>query len=220
MILMSGALLGDVPFKTVYLHGLVLDKDGKKMSKSLGNIIDPVEGIEKFGADAVRMALLSGTGAGNDTNISENKIKGYKHFANKIWNISRFVLENTKNVNMNVEYVKEDAAIRKRFEDLILKNVTKDIEAYRLHLATEIIYQYTWHEFADIILTHSKTTFLDGTDEEKESKKKLLISIFIDTLKLLHPFMPFITEEIWGMLQKSPSKKDGLLLVAEWPFKM
>tara|TARA_Y100000294_G_scaffold176721_1_gene199844 strand:- start:1329 stop:1970 length:642 start_codon:yes stop_codon:yes gene_type:complete len=212
MVLMSGFHLGELPFKNVILHGIVRDRQGRKFSKSLGNGIDPLEIIEKYGADALRMGLIVGAAPGNDVKFDEQKIKGYKHFTNKIWNISRFVLENTKDVNMDAEYVKEDRVIRERF-DVVLKEVTKDIERYRLDLAAETLYHYTWHTFADTILEHSKAIFEDEP-ENVESRKKLLISILADLLKLLHPFMPFITEEVWSLL---PRKDSELLMVSKWP---
>ncbi len=212
MILMSGFHLGELPFKNVFLHGIVRDKQGRKFSKSLGNGIDPLEIIEKYGADALRMGLIVGAAPGNDVKFDEQKIKGYKHFTNKIWNISRFVLENTKDVNMDTEYAKEDEVIRRRF-DVVLKDVTKNIERYRLDLAAETLYHYTWHTFADMILEHSKTIFEDEP-ENIESRKKLLISTLTDILKLLHPFMPFITEEIWSLI---PHKESELLMVSKWP---
>lgn len=218
MILMSGFHLGQIPFKTVMLHGIVRDKQGRKFSKSLGNGIDPLEVIEKYGADALRMGLLIGSAPGNDSKYDESKIKGYKNFANKLWNIARFVFENTEDVNFEAPYSEYDQRIWNTFQ-LTIKDSTKDIANYRLDLAAEKIYHYVWHEFADMILEHSKTIFAGESPEEKgsefvASRKRLLYSILKESLKLLHPFMPFVTEEIWTYL---PKKETELLIVAPWP---
>ncbi len=213
MILMSTYLVGQIPFKTVYLHGLVRDKEGKKISKSLGNNIDPLDIIEKYGADSVRMAMIVGTGPGNDSKVSEEKFKAYKHFANKIWNISRFVLENTDQNHAEEKMVTEDEdkKILKEFEDLVL-DITKDMENYRFYLAAEKIYHYSWHTFADIIIEESKVIIKEDS-ERARSRKNLLLLLLKDQLKILHPFMPFITEKIWSMI---PSTKN-LILIEPWP---
>ena len=219
MILMSGFHLGEVPFKNVLLHGIVRDKQGRKFSKSLGNGVDPLEEIQKYGADALRMGLIAGTAPGNDVKFDEQKIKGYKHFANKLWNVARFVLENTGDVSMGVGYKAKDKKIRNNFET-ILKETTKHIENYRLDLAAENLYHYIWHAFADVIVEESKIIFKDGSTEEKNSRKKLIVTIFKDSIKMLHPFMPFVTEEIWLLMNKeSNDKKKNLLIIQPWPEK-
>jgi valyl-tRNA synthetase len=218
MILMTEFVLGDIPFKTVYLHGLVRDAKGRKMSKSLGNNIDPLDVTEKFGADATRMALVVGNTPGTDMRISEDKIKGYKHFANKLWNIARFILESTQGMTLDASYSQNDQRIWNQFQ-LITKDVTKDIEGYRIYAAAEKTYHYVWHEFADMILEHSKTIFAGASPEENgtefvASRKKLLYLMFTNILKLLHPFMPFVTEEIY---QSMPTKDSDFLMIAKWP---
>ncbi len=213
MILMTEFTLNTIPFKTVYLHGLVRDAQGRKMSKSLGNNMDPLDITAKYGADACRMALVVGNTPGTDMRISEDKIKGYKHFANKLWNIARFVLANgsagrtTSNINEgDKKYL--DAL------DALTIDITKDIEEYRVYMAAEKIYHYAWHELADKILEESKP-ILAGTDESaKQSRSVLLLSLLTRVLKLLHPFMPFVTEEIW---QSMPTKDAVFLMVATWP---
>ena len=214
MILMSGYALGTVPFKTVYLHGTVRDAKGQKMSKSLGNGIDPLEIADKYGADAGRMALIYGTAPGTDSRISEDKIKGYKHFANKLWNITRFVLENTKDETIDKNHSSfsdKDLDLKKEQEEFI-KEITKEIESYMFHTASEKIYSYTWHRLADQILEESKIVFEKGTDAEKKSRKQFLLQSLENILTVLHPFMPFITEEIWQTLGK-----EKLLMVEKWP---
>jgi valyl-tRNA synthetase len=164
MILMTEYALGTVPFKTVYLHGTVRDGKGQKMSKSLGNGIDPLDIAEKFGADAGRMALIVGTAPGTDSKISEDKIKGYKHFANKIWNITRFVLENTDKDRFDLsgvsfqEQITEDADKKhvEEFHALDCLRVTKEMDEYKFHLVAPKIYDYVWKTFADKIIEELK----------------------------------------------------------------
>ncbi|MDP2668239.1 MAG: valine--tRNA ligase [bacterium] len=230
MILMSAFLLGDVPFRTVYLHGLVRDEHKQKMSKSLGNVIDPLDMTKKYGTDALRMALIFNTAPGTDSVISEQKIKGMKNFANKLWNIARFVLTNTSPENKTLPQKQTDAD-KNILEKLAEtgKNSTKNLEQFRIHEAAQEIYQFAWHEFADVYLEASKTQLKDGALEE--NTKIILRRTLEQTLKLLHPFMPFITEKIWqelhpnennlpARLAKAPAKragKAGLLMVEEWP---
>ncbi|MCK5060129.1 MAG: class I tRNA ligase family protein [Candidatus Pacebacteria bacterium] len=220
MIMMTGYVLGDVPFHTVYLHGTVRDDKGRKMSKSLGNGMDPMDIANEFGADAGRMALVVGNTPGTDTNISKQKIKGYKNFANKIWNASRFVLESIDTVGFD-----EKAELReeekKRIEELqaLSEDITKDIENYRFYLAAEKIYHYFWHTFADVIIEESKAMLKEGDEKARKSIVLCLYTILATTLKLLHPFMPFVTEEVWGSLPESALKTRGLLMVEEWPIE-
>ncbi|MEK7157443.1 MAG: valine--tRNA ligase, partial [Patescibacteria group bacterium] len=213
MILMSGFHLGQVPFKTVLIHGLVRDKQGRKFSKSLNNGIDPLDMIDKYGADALRMGLLVGSSIGNDISFDESKVKGYKHFANKLWNIARFVLDNTKDADLNALLVAGDAELLTTFETLTAE-VTRDMDEYRMYLAAEKIYHYAWHELADKILEESKP-ILAGVDAAARASRALLLITLLDrTLRLLHPFMPFVTEEIY---QSMPTKDAKFLMVARWP---
>lgn len=211
MILMTEYALGEIPFKNVFLHGTVRDGQGRKMSKSLNNGIDPLDIAKKFGADAGRMALVYGTAPGTDSKISEDKIRGYKNFANKIWNITRFVLENTEDKNFANSVENE---ITEEFENIV-KDITSDMENYRFHLASEKIYQYVWHRFADEILEESKNIFKEG-GEKSEERKTSLAYIWVGCLKILHPFIPFVTEEIWSMI---PVQNKNLLMVEDWPIK-
>ncbi len=195
MILMSGFHLGQAPFRTVMIHGLVRAKSGQKFSKSLGNGVEPVEIIEKYGADALRMGLMVGTAIGNDVKFDEDKVKGYKNFANKVWNIARFVLSQDKNGELDKELINEF--------DKLTKDVTEDMENYRFYIAAEKIYAYVWHRFADEIIEESK---------KRPERNATLYYILENSLKLLHPFMPFITEEIWQELDKK-----NLLMIEPWP---
>lgn len=214
MILMSTYLMGEIPFKNVYLHGLVRDAKGQKMSKSLGNALDPLEVSQKYGADAVRMSLIIGTGPGNDSRMSEDKIRAYKNYANKLWNITRFVLSNTSDIKHDRNFKdytsSEIILIQERNE--FIKEITKEMDEYKFYLVGEKIYQYTWSRFADVILEDSKKIFESGTEEEIISRKQFLINTLEKILKVLHPFMPFVTEEIWQTM-----KKEKLLMVEQWP---
>ena len=215
MILMSGFNIGSVPFHTVYLHGLVRDEQNRKMSKSIGNIIDPLDMIEKYGADATRLSLLMGAAPGNDLPLSEARVKGYKHFANKLWNITRFILMNTEGdpLTNEVQYTKEDTALLSEMAE-ITKVATQHIEDYRLDLAADTLYQYAWHRLADVILEESKPLLYGDDEALKASRAQCLYTILVETLTLLHPFMPFVTEEIYSAL---PKKESELLMVAKWP---
>ena len=216
MILMSTYLIGEIPFKTVYLQGIVRDTQGRKMSKSLGNAMDPLEVSVKYGADAVRMSLIIGTGPGNDSKMSEDKIRAYKNYANKIWNITRFVLSSTENIKIDEnfnEYTELDLNLIKERNDFI-KEITKEMEEYKFYLVGEKIYQYTWSRFADIIIEESKEILLNGNDVEKNSRAQFLLNTLIMIIKVLHPFMPFVTEEIWSII---PTNDKKLLMVEKWP---
>jgi valyl-tRNA synthetase len=217
MILMSGYLLGDIPFEKVYLHGLVRDGQGRKISKSLGNSIDPIEIIEKFGADALRMALITGTAPGTDSKISDDKIKGYKHFANKIWNIARFILQSTGEIEFDENFSNWSAAdlelIQKR--DLEINETQKEIEDYKIYIASERLYKYIWHELADVIIEDSKSILSDLNSEQAISRAQFLLHTLNIILRALHPFMPFVTEEIWSSTFKKDSKP---LMIESWNF--
>ncbi len=211
MILMSQYLLGEVPFKTVYLHGIVRDASGKKFSKSANNGIDPLEVINQCGTDALRMAMVSGVGPGNDIKFDLQKVKGYSKFANKLWNIQRFVLENIQDVNFDSKYSNED---QKSFDDLtaFVSEITKEMDEFKFYIVAEKLYHYTWHEFADIIIERCKKNIAENNNSD--SAKKLLAEILPILLKTLHPFMPFVTEELWSLL---PQKSSRMLMVEKWP---
>ena len=206
---------GEVPFKAVYLHGLVRDVNRQKMSKSKGNVISPIEMSEKYGTDALRMALVVGNTPGSDMALSEDKIRGYKNFANKIWNAGRFILDNTKdyNVNNKPEISINDKKLIKELEQNI-KDISEDIENYRFYLAGEKLYHYFWHTFADKIIEESKARLIGDNENDKKSAQWMLLEIFSTLIKILHPFMPFITEEIWSFL---PIKNKELLMIETWP---
>ena len=205
-----------IPFKNVYMHGLVLDAKGQKMSKSKGNVINPLDLIEKYGTDALRMGLVVGNTPGTSLPLDENRIRGYRNFATKIWNASRFVLMNMEGYNPDLK-IKLDAKDEKLFKDFQkqAKEITKEMDDFKFYSASEKIYHYFWHTFCDKIIEEQKAR-LYGTDaEEKACAQYVLISLLSESLKILHPFMPFITEEIY---QQLPIKnKQKCLMVEVWP---
>ncbi len=213
MIIFGLYLAQKAPFHTIYLHGLVNDANGKKMSKSKGNVVNPLDLTDKYGTDALRMALVVGNTPGTDLALREDKVKGYKHFANKIWNIARFILENTADYDPSAPLSDFDALLLQNFESLA-QDVTADLEGYRPHLAAEKIYHYVWHTLADEILEASKPILSDtDTPSVVASRKALLQALLAGSLRLLHPFMPFVTEEVW---QSMPGDKN-FLMVSAWP---
>jgi valyl-tRNA synthetase len=213
MILMTGFALNTIPFHRLYLTGIIRDAKGQKFSKSLGNGIDPVDIAKKFGIDAGRMSLVVGNTPGTDMRLNEEKIKGYKNFANKLWNIARFILENTQGADMSAPYVGNDDTLDAVGEALGA-DVTQDMEEFRIYMAAEKLYHYAWHELADKILEESKPILTGADVVARASRARLLLSLLDRTLKLLHPFMPFITEEIY---QSMPTKDAQFLMVAKWP---
>lgn len=223
MLMFGKYLTNQVPFKDIYLHGMVLDKHGKKMSKSKGNVISPIDVANDYGIDALRMALIIGNPAGADTALSLEKINAYKKFANKIWNASRFVLENISDLDTNLSPVldNEDQQSMDELNELITI-VTREMNEYKFSLAGEKLYHYFWHTFADVIIERSKTKITTGTETEKQSAQWLLYLQLITLLKLLHPFMPFITETIWKHIHdattdKNLEKEHKLLIIESWP---
>lgn len=213
MILMSRYLIDEIPFETVYLHGILRDAKGQKFSKSLGNGVDPIEVINEFGADALRMAMIVGIGPGADAKFDIQKVKAYTKFSNKVWNATRFVLDNTKGLDITSEpaYDEED---KKSDEELktLLEEITKEMDEYKFYIVAEKLYHYFWHTFADIIIERSKKKILEN--KNPDSAKHLLFTHLTTLLRALHPFMPFVTEEIWSML---PLKNKTLLVVERWP---
>ena len=206
MILMSSCLLGNVPFKTVYMHGLIRDEKGRKMSKSLGNIVNPLDKITQFGADALRMAFIVGNPPGADANLSDSKIKGYKHFANKVWNVTRFIETHTEG------YEKKETTLTARdqaiLEELaaVKERIASLLDEYKLYLAAEELYHYVWDTVADTIIEEMK----QRTSED--AAKYVLHTLLREILIMLHPFMPFVTEEIWQTLGDT----EGLLMTTRW----
>lgn len=215
MVLMSGFLRGQIPFQTVYLHGLIRDTKGQKMSKSLGNTIDPVEMTVKYGADATRLSLIMGTTPGTDLRLSEDRIRGYKHFANKLWNVARFVLTSLEDIDLENPPALNivDTKLLSDF-NAVLVDASVDLNEYRLYLAGEKLYQHVWHTFADVIIEESKPILRGTKETTKASRQHLLYAMLVRSLKALHPFMPFVTETIWQLL---PHRDSEFLMIAKWP---
>ncbi len=220
MIMLSLYVTGEVPFRTVYLHGLVLDARGKKMSKSKGNVIDPLTITEKYGTDALRMGLIVGNTPGTSLALSEEKIRGYKHFSNKLWNIARFVVERAEGTIQDTKYKMQDTneSDKKLLSELdeLSREATDDLEHYRLHVAAEKLYHYVWHTFADKIIEEAKPRLRGEDADDARAAACLLDSLLRRVLILLHPFMPFLTEAIWQLIERKPGEPE-LLLVAPWP---
>ncbi|MBI3458831.1 valine--tRNA ligase [Candidatus Azambacteria bacterium] len=216
MVFLGLYLKKEIPFRTIYLHGMVNDQQGEKMSKSKGNVISPIDLVKKYGADALRISLVIGNTPGTDLSLNENKIKGYKHFCNKIWNATRFVLTNIEGVDLDTRkpvLTVRDEEILKELKKVV-ENVTDNIENFRFHLAGEELYHYFWHNFADIIIEEMKPRLTQDNNNSKQAAQWILLEVLITIIKMLHPFIPFITEEIWSRL---PIKNRKLLMIEEWP---
>ncbi|MCF0150564.1 MAG: class I tRNA ligase family protein, partial [Firmicutes bacterium] len=216
--------MGKSPFEKVLIHGLVRDSQGRKMSKSLGNGIDPLEVIDQYGADALRFMLLSGVAPGSDIRYIPEKVESARNFANKLWNASRFVIMNLKNENGEflpmakegeAELKPEDKWILSTINDA-LQDITANMENYDFALAAAKIYELIWNEFCDWYIELVKARLYNGTEEEKAAARSVLVSALKSLLKLLHPFMPFITEEIWSFLPRAEGAKQ-FLMHEEWP---
>ena len=231
MMFMGLEFMADVPFHTVYITGLVRDGQGRKMSKSLGNGIDPLDIIEDYGADTLRFTLVTGQAPGNDQRFRQESVEAARNFANKVWNASRFVLMNLtdqgeeefiditlETIGMNYLLNRSDKWILHRLNETV-QQVNKYMDKYELGEAVRIIYEYLWHDFCDWYLEISKHYLYDksGSEQSIKDKKKtraLLVFILDRILRVLHPFMPFISEEIW---QQLPLSKEEALVIGRWP---
>ena len=206
--------MGETPFDTVLIHGLVRDELGRKMSKSLGNGVDPLEVVEQYGADALRFSLVMGVSPGNDTRYSREKVESARNFANKVWNASRFVL---MNVNERKSFSTEQLETADKWILTRLQEAVKDISAHMedgdFGLAATKIYDFAWSEFCDWYIELSKSRLLGEDGESKETVKAVLLYVLENLLKLLHPFMPFLTEQVYKYLPDS----EGFLMLQKWP---
>jgi len=217
MVFSSIEQMGEVPFKDVFLTGLVRDSQGRKMSKSLGNGIDPLDVIDEYGADALRFTLVTGNTPGNDMRFYMERVEANRNFANKLWNATRFVLMNLdeKIALGNIEKDKleeEDKWIISRINSVI-KEMTSALEKYEIGIAAQKIYDFIWDEFCDWYIEMVKPRLYGDNMESRETAQKVLLHVLENILKLLHPFMPFITEEIW---QHLPERQKPLI-VSDWP---
>lgn len=215
MIMLGLYRTGEVPFKKIYLHGMVRDKKGLKMSKSKGNVIAPSEIQDKYGTDALRMALMVNNAPGTDMNLDPDKVNAYKKFANKLWNITRFVLDNLDGYEPGVEHTPEDIAFEEANLFPAVKEITDYMEKDRYDLASEKIYHFVWDHFASQVIEESKPLLAAG-GATRASRQRLLHHYLVTSLKLLHPFMPFVTEAVWQEMPKELRDSD-MLMVAKWP---
>ncbi|MDD4168813.1 MAG: valine--tRNA ligase [Desulfotomaculaceae bacterium] len=216
MIFSGLAFMNNVPFKEVFIHGLVLDALGRKMSKSLGNGVDPIDVIESHGADSLRFMLVTGNTPGNDLRFNFEKLEGARNFANKLWNASRFVMMNLKDYNpdgQTGQYTLADRWILSRFQN-VAGEVTRLLEDYELGEAARVLYEFIWNEFCDWYIELVKPRLYGKTTpQDRYTAQYVLTAVLKNTLELLHPFMPFITEEIW---QHLPGR--GVTIMrASWP---
>ncbi|MDO5047865.1 MAG: valine--tRNA ligase [Anaerococcus sp.] len=216
MIFSSIYNTGKTPFHHVLFTGLIRDSQGRKMSKSLGNGVDPIEVVDKYGADALRFTLITGNSPGNDMRYDEKRIVASRNFANKLWNASRFVLMNIEEGDdlefTNLDLELEDKWILKRLNDAI-SEVSKNLDKYEIGLAADRIEEFIWNEYCDWYIEFAKLRLYGEDEKAKKTVKKVLIYVLKNMLILLHPFMPFITEEIYSSLPI----KDDMLIVEEWP---
>lgn len=210
MIMLGLKFMGDVPFRDVYIHALVRDAEGQKMSKSKGNVIDPLHVMDQFGTDALRFTLASMASPGRDVRLAEERIEGYRNFANKIWNAARFArmhLDKPRMPKPVSERSFPDRWIMSRLNHTI-RLVNDELEAYRFDRASLALYQFIWHEYCDWYLELIKPTLQDAATEDAEATRQTLADTLETIMRLLHPFMPFITEEIWQAL---PHEGDSVM---------
>jgi valyl-tRNA synthetase len=216
MMMMGLHFMGDIPFRHVYIHALVRDAEGKKMSKSKGNVIDPLEVMDSFGTDAFRFTLAALAAQGRDVKLSEERISGYRHFVNKIWNAARLVLMNLEYDGNKAKegrlYTLPDRWILTRLGQ-VSEEISRAIEDYRFNDAAGLCYQFIWHEFCDWYLEMAKQALYGKDKDQKESSRAIVQEVLMASLKLLHPFMPYVTEEIW---QKLPGA-EGSIMIARFP---
>ncbi|QZY56239.1 valine--tRNA ligase [Crassaminicella profunda] len=210
--------MGEIPFKYVFVHGLVRDSQGRKMSKSLGNGIDPLEIINKYGADALRLTLVTGNSPGNDMRFYMERVEANRNFANKLWNATRFVLMNLEKESFDEEkcvknFTLADKWIVSRMNS-VSKEVTENLEKFELGMAVQKIYDFTWNEYCDWYIELVKPRLYGEDEDTKDAALYVLTMVLENILKLLHPFMPFITEEIWKHL---PTTKDESVMISQWP---
>jgi valyl-tRNA synthetase len=219
MIMMGLYSTGKVPFRDVLIHGLIRDKEGQKISKSKGNVINPLEMSQKYGTDALRMGIVWGALVENDIALSEDNIRGQRNFANKIWNIARFIQMSFQNFSAKLGFYPqgtkgklkdEDKEILSKLEETV-KVTSKNLDKFRLSEAAANIYQFIWHDLADIYLENTKAR------EDKDISLSVLRYCLENALKLLHPFMPFVTEQIWQEIKDLREKPKELLISTSWP---
>ncbi|MCG8539642.1 MAG: class I tRNA ligase family protein, partial [Clostridia bacterium] len=216
MVFSALELMGEVPFEHVFIHGLLRDSQGRKMSKSLGNGVDPLEIINEYGADALRFMLTTGNSPGNDIRFYMERVESSRNFANKLWNASRFVLMNVNEEELagefKIELTLSDEWILSRL-NTVIDQVTVNLEKFELGIAAQKLYDFIWSEYCDWYIELVKPRLYGQDFNSKRTAQTVLLEVLESLLKLLHPFMPYITEEIWGHL---PNSK-GCIIVSQWP---
>ena len=208
-IMLALFLTGKIPYEIIYLHGLIRDKQGKKMSKTAGNVLDPLALTKKYGTDALRMSLIVGNAPGNDLSLSEEKVKAYRNFANKVWNASRFILDHQSPTKGSSKTKHTDDQWILAETGKVVKQVTSHLNHYRFDLAADNIYQFFWHTFCD--------QYLEMTKKRRDEAQETLLQVLAINLKLLHPFMPFLTEQIWQLGKNQPFFSEQALIISPWP---
>ena len=207
---------GKCPFNTVLIHGLVRDSQGRKMSKSLGNGIDPLEVIDKYGADALRMTLITGNAPGNDMRFYWERVEASRNFANKVWNASRFIMMNMEKAPVH-EVSLDDLTMADKWilskVNTLAKDVTENLDKFELGIGLQKVYDFIWEEFCDWYIEMVKPRLWNDEDSTKAAALWTLKTVLINSLKLLHPYMPFITEEIFCNLQD----EEASIMVSAWP---
>ena len=219
MIIMGLKFMGEVPFREVYIHALIRDAEGQKMSKSRGNIIDPLVVIDQYGADALRFTLSILAVQGRDIVLSEERISGYHHFCNKLWNAARFIMMNLDGYNPSRQPTADsqqlcDRWITSRLSQ-ITASVTTSLETYSFNQAAQTLYDFIWHEYCDWYIELAKLRLYADDESDKRDTQEHLVLTFETILRLLHPFMPFISEELWGHLPLNKEKSS--LMISNWP---
>lgn len=208
---------GKEPFHTVLIHGLVRDSQGRKMSKSLGNGIDPLEVIDKYGADALRMTLITGNAPGNDMRFYWERVENSRNFANKVWNASRFIMMNIEKASDLSGVTEDQLTLADKWilskVNTLSKDVTENLDKYELGIALQKVYDFIWEEFCDWYIEMVKPRLYNEADDTKAAALWTLKHVLIQALKLLHPFMPFITEEIFCNLQE----EEETIMLSSWP---
>ena len=209
--------MGEVPFNTVLIHGLVRDSQGRKMSKSLGNGIDPLEVIDKYGADALRFTLITGNAPGNDMRFYWERVEASRNFANKVWNASRFIQMNLPEENIDLSKKPENLTDADKWilskVNTLAKDVTENLDKFELGIAADKIYNFIWEEFCDWYIEMVKPRLYNDSDDTKQAALWTLKKVLIDSLKLLHPYMPFVTEEIFCTIQD----EEESIMISAWP---
>jgi valyl-tRNA synthetase len=222
MIMMGLRFMEEIPFRDVYIHALVRDAEGQKMSKSKGNVIDPLEMTETYGTDAFRFTLVAFAAQGRDIKMSTERIEGYRNFANKIWNASRFVMLNLEegfapnSEVLNEHSTRADKWIVSRLQTAI-KEVNTALEEYRFNDAASSLYHFIWHEYCDWYVEMSKGALKSENHSVRKATQTVLVAVLESTLRLLHPIMPFITEEIWQKLPAGVKGKANSIIVSAFP---